>query len=68
MKHSQKVIVEVIKTNKLITPNANDSFEIIDTFNRLDRSNNYSFQFKKTQEFWSDSNWKTVARDIKEQL
>lgn len=68
MKVSQKVIVEVVKTNNLITPNANDSFKIIDTFNRLDRSKNYSYQFKKTKEYWSDANWKTVARDIQEQI
>lgn len=66
MKVSQKVIIEVIKTSNILTPNASDSFEIIDEFNRLDRSKNYSWQFQKTQDHWAASDWKQVARDVQE--
>ena len=38
------------------------------TFYQLDAERNYSFQFGKTREYWSNSNWKTVARDVKNHL
>lgn len=65
---TQKMIIEVIKTNKLLTPNASDSFKIINTFNSLDRSKNYSWMFKKTQECWTAQDWRAVARDVQEMI
>lgn len=68
MKISQKDIIAAVKTNSLVTKNANDSFEIISAFERLDRSKNYAFMFQKTSEYWSDKNWHTVASDIQAHL
>ena len=63
---TQKIIIAVIKTNKLLTENPNDSNKIITEFERLCRGKNYSFQFQKTQEYWTAQDWKVVARDVQE--
>ena len=65
---TQKIIIETIKTNSLLTPNPKDSFLIIDIFNLIDRSENYSFKFQKTQEYWTSADWKVVATDVQKSI
>lgn len=61
---TQKVIIEVLKTGNYVTPNVNDSFLIEKEFGQLNRSKNYTWMFQKTENYWSDANWKVVARDV----
>lgn len=65
---TQKVIIEVIKSGKLLTKNPSDSFLIINEFNAIDRSKNYTWEFQKTMNYWTKGNWKVVARDVQDAI
>lgn len=65
---TQKQIIEVARNNNMVTKNANDAFQIIKEFEALDRSLNYNFRFQKTRQYWSDAEWRQVAKDIQNQM
>ena len=35
-------------------------------FHQLNNSNNYTAQFKATEQEWTDKNWSVVAKDVQE--
>ena len=49
-------IIEGIKNNTLTQE-----------FQNADQRVNFSFKFKKTMQFWSKTNWKEVAREVKKE-
>lgn len=65
---TQKQIIEVARNNNMVTKNATDAFQIIQEFEALDRSLNYNFRFQKTRQYWSDAEWRQVAKDVQKQM
>ena len=65
---TQSQIKQVLQTGAIVTKNPNDAFQIETEFNALDRSKNYCWMFKKTQNHWTESDWSVVARDVQQQL
>ena len=55
-------IVSAIKNNQ------GNTHEIEAAFQDADQKENFSFKFGKTKEYWSDSNWRDVAKAVKGKL
>lgn len=62
---TQKEIFNQIKNG---VSASKDAILIEDTFNVLVRSKNYSYQFGKTEAWWSDKNYRTIAKDIQDSI
>lgn len=61
---TQKEIIECLKNGKPVK-----RFERIQSeFNALYNSKNYNWMFQKTSAYWTDANWKIVARDVQQAL
>jgi undecaprenyl pyrophosphate synthase len=62
---TQKAIIEVLKTGNGPVPST-DLFLINKEFGQLNRSKNYTWMFQKTENYWTDANWRVVARDVQQ--
>ena len=54
-------IVSAIKNNQ-------GTHEIEAAFQDADQKENFSFKFGKTKEYWSEKDWKNVAKAVKGEL